>query len=102
MTPQLPTLIYQAWIALADNALSDDVALLREAKELLTRKAALIHAGGPPEAIHATWVRRAELEQQAAEAFPLSEDDCRALRVQLRERIVALHMGEVAALEARP
>jgi hypothetical protein len=92
----------QAWSTLADNALPDDAPLLREAKELLTRKATLIHAGGPPEAIQATWACLAELEDQAGESFPLSDADCRALRTQLREQIAALYAGETAAFAAIP
>lgn len=88
------------WSALADAALPDDVALLREAKELLTRKAALLHAGGPVEEVRAAWQRLAELERQAGEAFPLSVAASRELRVQLRERIAALYRGETTALTA--
>lgn len=91
------TALGQAWSALAESALPDDVPLLREAKELLTHKAELIHAGDSPEAIQATWAGLAALEQQAGDAFPLDDADCRALRTQLREQILALHAGETAA-----
>lgn len=85
------------WSALADAALPDDVPLLGEAKELLTRKATLIHSGGATDEARAIWGRLAELEDQAGEQFPLSDDGCRELRVRLRERIAALHAGEVEA-----
>lgn len=90
----------RAWSALADAALPDDVGLLREAKALLTRKAALISSGGPVDELRATWADLAGLEQQAADAFPLSDDECRALRTTLREHIRAVHHGEIAAHHA--
>lgn len=87
----------RAWGALADAALPDDVPLLGEARELLTRKAALVHAGGPQEELRATWARLAQLEEQAGAAFPLAEEGCRELRAGLRGHILALHAGEVEA-----
>jgi hypothetical protein len=90
----------RGWIDLADTALPDDVALLREAKALLAHKAALVHAGGPTAELGAAWAQLDALEQQAAEVFPLSDASCRELRLLLRERILALHRSEVDALDA--
>jgi hypothetical protein len=85
------------WSALANAALPDDLPALREAKELYIRKAELAHAGGSAEEIRAIWGRLKEREQQNREPFPLSEADYAALRAGLRDRIIALFEGEVAA-----
>jgi hypothetical protein len=85
------------WSALADAALPDDVPALREVKELHIRKAELAHAGGSAEEIHAIWGRIHKLEQQNSAPFPLSEADYTTLRAQLRDRIMALYEGEIAA-----
>jgi len=77
-----------------------DVPALREAKELHIRKAELAHAGGAAEEIRAIWGRLNELEQQNREPFPLSEADYAALRAQLRDRIMGLYEGEIAAQTA--
>jgi hypothetical protein len=83
------------WSALADAALPDHTPALHEAKELHIRKAELAHAGGAAAEIRAIWGRLQELQQQ--EPFPLSEADYATLRAQLRDRIMALYEGEVAA-----
>jgi hypothetical protein len=88
------------WSELADAALPDDIPELREAKGLYLRKAELLHAGGPPDEVRAAWRRLDELAQAAAERFPLSDAACAELRAGLRERVLALYDGEVAALEA--
>ncbi len=85
------------WSALADSALPDDVPGLREAKELHIRKAELTHAGAPAEEIRAIWSRLHELEERNREPFPLSEADYTDLRRRLRDQIMALYEGEVAA-----
>jgi Domain of unknown function (DUF4872)/Butirosin biosynthesis protein H, N-terminal len=85
------------WSALADAALPDDVPALREAKELHIHKAELAHAGAAAEEMRAIWGRLRALEQQHSAPFPLSEADYATLRAQLRDRIVALYEGEVAA-----
>jgi hypothetical protein len=87
----------RAWSTLADLALPDDVALLREAKTLLAHKAALVHGSGPAQELASTWARLAALEQIAAEQFPLSAESSRELRTQLRTQILAIHAREVAA-----
>lgn len=94
------TALGRDWSVLADAALPDDVALLREAKELLAQKAALLHAGGPLEDIRAAWTRLGELERHAGADFPLSDSACGELRAALHERILALYHAESAAQEA--
>lgn len=87
----------QAWSALAKAVLPDEVPLLREARELLARKAALLHDGASVEELRAVWGRLADLQQEAADRFPLTEEDCRTLWGRLRDQIAALHAGEEAA-----
>lgn len=86
----------QAWSALADAALPDDVPLLREAKQLYAHKAEIAHSGQPTE-LRAVWDRLGELGRQAAEQFPLAEAACAELRAGLSARILALYEAEVAA-----
>lgn len=88
------------WSALADGALPDNVPALREAKQLLTHKAELLHAGAPAEEVRAIWQRLDVLEQQHRDPFPLSDADYATLRAQLHDRILALYEGETAALAA--
>jgi hypothetical protein len=89
----------QAWSALAAAALPDDVPAFREARELLAAKAELGSSGGSAEEVRAAWARLSELEQSARDHFPLSEAECESLRSDLKERVLAVHAGEVAALE---
>jgi hypothetical protein len=90
----------RGWSELAEAALPDDVPLMREAKELSTRKSELLHGGGSADEVRAVWQRLGELGQQASEQFPLAEADCAALRAQLQTRVLALYEGEVAAQAA--
>lgn len=96
------TALGEAWSALADAALPDDLPLLAETKRLLVQRAELYHSGGPTSEISAVWQRLGELEDQASQEFPLSEADCRALRMALKERVLALFEGETAAHAAIP
>ena len=91
------TQLGREWSALADAALPDERPALCEAKELSIRKAELLHAGAPAEEIRAIWRRLQELERQNRAPFPLSEADYAALRVRLRDRIIVLYEGEIAA-----
>src|SRR5262249_45912307 len=47
----------QAWSALAEAALPDDVPLFAEAKKLHARKAELTAAGNAVDELHATWAK---------------------------------------------
>jgi hypothetical protein len=82
---------------LADAALPDDVAELREVKELHERRTELSVIGGDVDEVRATWMRLGELEKQARTKFPLSEADSAALRASLQTRVIALHEAECAA-----
>jgi hypothetical protein len=88
------------WSALAEAALPADVPLFAEARELLTRRAELLHAGGPAETIREVWSQLGTLQERAATNFPLSAPDAVALRASLQERVRALYDGEVAAQQA--
>jgi hypothetical protein len=90
----------QRWSELADAAMPGDVPAFREAKELQTRKAELLHEGAGPEAVRAVWQRLGELSKEVREQFPLSDADCTDLRARLREQILRLYEGEVAAQAA--
>lgn len=92
----------QDWSILADTALPDDLEMLATAKALLTRKAELLHSGAAAEELHAIWEQLNTLEQQASEAFPLSEAAYRELRIQLHAQIAALYTREIAAHAAIP
>ena len=91
-----------AWSDLADAALPDDVAPMREAKELLARRSELLHSDGPPatDAVRATWQRLDELATAAEREFPLSDTAIADLRIDLQRRVRAIHAAEVAAHEA--
>ena len=84
--------------ALADAALPDDVPAFREAKETHAHKIELTHSGGPTatEEVRNLWERSCQYGR-AGEPFPLSDEDCAALRQHLQRRIAALYEGERAA-----
>jgi hypothetical protein len=88
------------WTALAEAALPSTVPLFAEARELLTRRAELLHTGGPAEATAEVWSRLGQLQGQARANFPLGEADVAALRRSLQDRVRALHQGEAAAQQA--
>ena len=92
----------RAWSELADAALPDDVAPMREAKELLTRRSELLHSEGPAatDGVRRVWQRLDELAKEAEASFPLSEAAASDLRADLQRRVVALHADEVRAHEA--
>jgi hypothetical protein len=88
------------WSALAEAALPDDVPLMREAKELYVRHAELLHDGAPADDVRAGWQQQDALQRRAKEQFPLTVEECAALRAQLQTRVRALYEGEVAAQAA--
>jgi len=92
--------IGRQWSALADMALTDDVAAFAEAKDLLASKAELAHSGGSPAEIRGCWRDLDALAAQARKRFPLSETAVSDLRHRLKERLLAIHVAEVEALDA--
>jgi hypothetical protein len=83
-------------------ALPDDVPAVREAKELLARRAELMHSEGAAavDEVARAWQRLDELAKEADTKFPLSDDAASDLRVDLKRRVLALYDGEVRAHEA--
>lgn len=90
----------EQWTALAEAALPSEVPMFAEARALTTRRAELIHAGGPTEAIRAVWSQLAALRERAKAQFPLTMAECADLRASLQKRVRSLHEGEVAAQQA--
>jgi len=92
----------RAWSELADAALPDDVAAMREAKELLARRSELMHSDGAAavDEVGRTWQRLDELAKEAETKFPLSDGAASDLRADLKRRVLALYDGEVRAHEA--
>lgn len=88
--------IGRGWSELAAAALPDDVPLLRETREILARKAELARQRATDE-VRESWSRLGEIQREAGERFPLSDQDAAALRRSLGERILALYDAEVAA-----
>ena len=92
----------RAWSELAGAALPDDVAAMREAKELLARRSELMHSDGAAavDEVGRTWQRLDELAKEAETKFPLSDGAASDLRADLKRRVLALYDGEVRAHEA--
>ena len=92
----------RVWSELADAALPDDVAPMREAKELLARRSEHMHSDGPAaaEEVRLAWRRLDELAKEADAKFPLSDASAADLRADLQRRVLALYDGELRAHEA--
>jgi hypothetical protein len=88
------------WTELAEAALPNDVPLFAQARELIMRRAELLHAGGPAEAIAEVWSQLGELQARASAQFPLPDTAVIELRASLQKRVRALYDGEVAAQQA--
>ena len=84
------------WSDLADAALPDSVAVMREVKQLLALRSELTHAGVGPAEVRAVWAKLSELQKGP---FPLSDDEYSGLRSDLAPRIKRLYEGERSALE---
>ena len=88
------------WTALAEAALPCDVPLFAQARELIIRRAELLHAGGPAKAIAEVWSQLGELQRRAKAQFPLPAAAAVELRASLQKRVRTLYDGEVAAQQA--
>jgi hypothetical protein len=88
------------WAGLAHAALPDDIAALRETRELLRRRHDLLTAeGGEGEpAARALSGRLAALRSEANAQFPMGEAEVRDLFSELQERLLAIYEGEKRAL----
>jgi hypothetical protein len=89
----------ELWSDLADAALPNGVPLLAAAKTRLTEYAELVDTDGPEADRAACWRAIRELEAEARERFPLTPSECADLRGRLRDRVLAIHAAEVAALD---
>ncbi len=87
-----------AWCELARAALPDEVPEMRRARELLSAKIELVHDAAPADKVREVWEALQSLEDQVKEQFPLSDEDCDALRAALKDRALSIHAAEVAAL----
>ena len=81
---------------IATGILPKDVPLMRQARDLFDRKASRPGA----DEIRRIWAQLASLQKQAAEDFPLSEDQCDELRRDIQRRVLEIHANEVAARDA--
>ena len=91
-----------AWSALAEAALPDEVAPLREARELLGHKAELFlsEGAGGRESYVEIWSRLDQLAEEAAESFPLPQPGIQRLLPGLSERVSELYRLETQAAAA--
>lgn len=87
------------WSALADAALPADVPAFARARALLDARMEHLTAEADGAAVRKAWDELDALKREAAESFPLSADACLALRRGLKQRVLALHRDEVAALD---
>jgi hypothetical protein len=91
-----------AWSALAEAALPDEVAPLREAKQLLRHKAELFLSEGARgrESYVEIRSRLDQLAEAAAESFPLPQAEIESLLQGLSQRVGELHRLESQAAAA--
>lgn len=90
------------WIALAQALLPEDVAPLRETRDLLRRRNELFITQGMAslDERRALTARLEAIKGDMATEFPLSASETTALLAELRTRILAVHEVEQAAVQA--
>lgn len=90
------------WTALAEAALPEAIPVFKETRELLARKWEGLHTegAGAAKTIGNCWASLDEHAARMTQAFPLDATGSAALRRELKQRVTALHAGEVAALTA--
>ena len=90
----------RGWTALADAALPDHVPELAETRALLARRSEHRAEGANGTAeVAACWKALDEQAARLKRKFPLDAAASTALRRDLKERVLALHAGEVEALD---
>jgi hypothetical protein len=89
----------EQWSELADSALPDDVPLLADVKKQLTDYSESFHSDGSTADRSVYWQTILDRERQARQKFPLTPAECADLRARLRERVLEIHLAEVAAHE---
>jgi hypothetical protein len=89
----------QRWTELAQTALPDRVAALRQARALLGRRVRLIERGGAalPGRMDETMAALARVERRMRRSFPLDHVETMALLTEMSERIDELHAAEARA-----
>jgi hypothetical protein len=90
----------RGWTALAEAALPAEVAELAETRAVLTRRSEHRAEGAAGTAeVAACWKALDEQAARLKHAFPLDAAASTALRRDLKRRVLALHAGEVEALD---
>lgn len=90
------------WSELADAALPDSVAPLKEAKDLLAQREEvfLSEGAGATKKIKDIWSQLSAAEQALGQDFPLTDGESAQLRAELQGRIRDIYAKECAAQEA--
>ncbi len=91
------------WKNLTEALLPDEVAPLRETRELLQREYQLYldYGNAKPEGAYAAVQQRlTELRAAMETGFPLSDQQAAALRAELKAKVLALHDAEKVAVES--
>ena len=88
------------WRDVAESALSDDVPLFLEVKELLTKRDSLFIEQGAATSAERLAISKhlAEIREQANENFPLSQSEIDDLLSDLRGKVSQLHDAEARAV----
>ncbi len=92
----------RGWTALADAALPDEVPAFREAKEILVRRAEAMAGATTTDDAETASCERAltDAESLFKDGFPMDDAAARALRRDLKSRVLALYEAERGALDA--
>ena len=91
-----------AWLALANIAMPDDVPLCREARELKLRKHRLFIESGQAalDEIHAANVRLREIRDLAAKNFPITTTRLSAIHAAMSAQVMTIHDLEYEGIKA--
>jgi hypothetical protein len=91
----------QAWHALAEALLPDEVPLLAEAKALHLKRRALFAEQGEAalDELEQVRARMRAVEAEAGASFPLSVTEAAALRERLAEQVMVVHDLELKAVD---
>lgn len=91
----------RGWTALAEAALPAQVPELAETRALLARRSEYRTEGADAAAeVGACWTALEEQGARMKRKFPLDAGASTALRRELKQRVLALHAGEVEALDS--
>jgi hypothetical protein len=90
--------IGEAWSALAQAALPEDVAELRAAREAMVERLGRFEAGAEPYALEPFWARLDELRRAAETQFPMPATAVDLLLADLSDRLRGIVKEEATAL----